>query len=54
VAVGEGDLDYEGLLQQSPFEAVHLIEYEQPFDFAAGVNRSLDALKKWGFSVVRA
>jgi sugar phosphate isomerase/epimerase len=50
-AIGDDDLDYGPLLQQSGFDGVHLIEYEPTHDPEGGIQRSLDYLKRLGLTL---
>ena len=53
-AVGEASLPYREIIPAIPYDGIYLIEYEEREDFADGVERSIEALRRYGFSVVRA
>jgi sugar phosphate isomerase/epimerase len=47
-AIGDDDLDYGPLLRAMTYHGVCLIEYEPTDDVAAGIQRSLDYLRRLG------
>lgn len=46
VAPGDDDLDYKVLLKKLRYDGIYLIEYEPTEDIVAGIQRSLDYLKR--------
>jgi sugar phosphate isomerase/epimerase len=46
VGVGDGDMDWKGLLDALAFDGVHLIEYEPVHDVEDGIRRSLAHLER--------
>lgn len=53
-AIGDDDLDYAKLLPQMQFDGVYLIEYEPLGDVEAGIERSLQTLRKVPLTLVFA
>lgn len=50
-AIGDDDLDYAPLLREVRYDGVFLIEYEPTHDPEAGIQRSLDYLRRLGLEL---
>ena len=50
-AIGDDDLDYAELLPRINFDGIYLIEYEPLEDLETGIQRSLDYLRRIGYSL---
>ncbi|MSU72680.1 MAG: sugar phosphate isomerase/epimerase [Opitutus sp.] len=50
-AIGDDDLDYGPLLRAMTYDGIFLIEYEPTHDVEDGIQRSLDYLRRLGFTL---
>jgi sugar phosphate isomerase/epimerase len=50
-AIGDDDLDYGPLLRAMTYDGVYLVEYEPTHDPEAGIQRSLDYLRRIGMKL---